>query len=73
MAGNRELEMSAGTLFSASRVGTRLSGGGVPVLGGRKEVDPGTFVVGQIVAEGVGVGEGAAALPVFGGGLSVDD
>ena len=43
------------------------------VLCGGEEIDAGAVVVGQVVAEGVGVDEGAAALPVLGGGLGVDD
>ena len=65
---------------NVQRVGRVLEGivvGAVDVVGavlrGGKEVDAGALVVGQVVAEGVGVGERAAALPVFGGGLGVDD
>ena len=43
------------------------------VLCGGEEIDAGAVVVRKVVAKGVGVDEGTAALPVFGGGLGVDD
>ena len=43
------------------------------MFGGCEEIDAGAFVVGQVVAEGVGVNKRAAALPILGGGLGVND
>ena len=48
-------------------------GGRVVVLQGREQVDAGVPVLRQVVAAGVGVDQGAAPLPVLGGGLGVDD